>query len=116
MALRKDPTVKRRFRRRTVRVLVDYTARGEVHCEYATTLGAGGLFIESESPLPQGTHLKVRFRLSAGSGEGSVHEIEGRVVWTQAPEAGERQRAPGMGISFTDAVATAALARELERS
>ena len=114
MALRKDPTVKRRFRRRTVRVLVDYAAAGEVHCEYATTLGAGGLFIESESPLPEGTHLKVRFRLGGAAGEGAVHEIEGRVVWTQAPTEGETQRAPGMGISFTDAVATAALARELE--
>ena len=53
----------RRFRRRTVRILVDYQAAGQMCCEYATTLGAGGMFIESESPLPPGSQLKVRFRL-----------------------------------------------------
>lgn len=111
-ALRQDPSLKRRFRRRTVRVLVDYSAGGEVRCEYATTLGAGGMFIESEAPLAAGTHLKVRFRLTGG--DGNVHEIEGRVVWAQQVEAEAPHRAPGMGISFTDAVAIAALGRALE--
>ncbi len=110
--LRKKTPPKRRFRRRTVRVLVDYQTEGEVHCEYATTLGAGGMFIETESPLPSGQQLKVRFRLPD---EGGVHEIEARVVWCQRSEQGTLSRAPGMGIEFTDAVATSALARALER-
>lgn len=110
--IREKPIPKRRFRRRTVRVLVDYTADGEVHCEYATTLGAGGMFIETETPLPRATQLKVRFRLPEA---GTVHEIEARVAWAQAPEDGEFRRAPGMGIEFTDAVATSTLARSLEK-
>ena len=110
--LRKNPAAKRRFRRRTVRVLVDYTANGEVRCEYATTLGAGGMFIETEDPLPQGSQIKVRFRLPSA---GSVHEIEARVAWIQPALEGELRRAPGMGIEFTDAVATSTLAHSLEK-
>jgi uncharacterized protein (TIGR02266 family) len=112
MTPRDENVQERRHRRRTVRILVDYSSAAGVQCEYATTLGAGGLFIESEEPLPRGTPLKVRFRLPGGDG---VHEIEGRVAWTHTPRRGEGgHRSPGMGIEFTDAVASARLARQLE--
>lgn len=101
----------RRFRRRTVRVLVDFVAEGGVRCEYATTLGAGGMFVETEESLALDAPVTARFRLP---GSEVMHEIEGRVVWTQGSgDAG--RRAPGMGVEFTDSVAVAALARELER-
>ncbi len=105
---------KRRFRRRTLRVLVDYQIGGVVRCEYATTLGAGGMFIESEEPLRAGTQLKVRFRLP---GRDALHEIQGRVAWAMAPEAAgsSSSRVPGIGVEFTDAVAASTLARELEQ-
>ncbi len=77
----------------------------------ATTLGAGGMFIETETPLPPGTLLKVRFRLPDA---GTVHEIEARVAWIQPPDDAELRRAPGMGIEFTEAAATSTLARSLE--
>ncbi len=47
----------RRHRRQTVRILVDYRSDRGVCCDYATTLGAGGLFIECEEPLPVKTML-----------------------------------------------------------
>jgi uncharacterized protein (TIGR02266 family) len=97
-----------------VRVLVDYTARGAPCCEYATTLGAGGLFIETEAPLAPGTSLRVRFRLPGGA---SLHSIDGRVTWRHGLDearAGD-SRPSGMGIEFTDASAASVLARELER-
>jgi len=103
----------RRFRRRLVRVLVDFHALGAPRCEYATTLGAGGLFIETEAPLPLGTALRLRFRLPGGS---ALHAIEGRVTWLHKDadaRAGD-VRPGGMGVAFTDAAAAAKLARELE--
>ncbi len=103
----------RRFRRQLLRVLVDYHAEGAPHCEYATTLGAGGLFIETEAPLAPGTTLRVRFRLPGGA---ALHAIDGRVTWRHRPgdtRAGE-VRSCGMGVEFTDAHAASALARELE--
>jgi len=99
----------RRWRRRTVRMLVEHASPLGVACSYATTLGAGGLFVESDEPMPRGTPLKVRFRLP---GTGLVHEVEGRVAWTHEPRHGDGH-SPGMGIEFTDPVATARLAREL---
>jgi type IV pilus assembly protein PilZ len=102
----------RRFRRKAVRVLVDFLGNGGVRCEYATILGAGGLFIETEEPIEIGSPIGVRFRLPES---GQVHEIRGRVAWHQQAISGEpATRAPGMGIEFVDAAATAALARDLD--
>jgi len=104
----------RRFRRRTVRVRVEMRTAGVVRTEWATTLGAGGMFLESEDALPVGTRLKLRFRLPGGARE---HELEGRVAWQMTAQGadGNPVPSPGMGIEFTDPAATADLARELER-
>jgi len=96
----------RRFRRRTLRVLVEYLCEAGLCCDPATTLGAGGLFIETESPQREGTRLKLRFRLPAGE---TTHEIEG-LVWARSPGS---PGSPGMGIEFTDRAAAVRLAREL---
>jgi uncharacterized protein (TIGR02266 family) len=102
---------RRRFRRRTLRLMVDYRGPDGIRCEYATTLGAGGLFIESHDPLPTGSLFKVRFRLP---GAPRLHEIEARVVWSQPGADRASGQAPGMGIAFLDAEATSELARALE--
>jgi uncharacterized protein (TIGR02266 family) len=108
-----QPPAKRRFRRRTLRVRVDYAVAGTQRCEWATTLGAGGMFIETEDSPPVGTRLKVRFCLPSGA---APHEIEARVAWAmESGSDGSLAPSPGMGIEFTDGVASAALARELER-
>jgi uncharacterized protein (TIGR02266 family) len=98
---------KRRYRRRTVRISVEYLSNTGLHCERATTLGAGGLFIETESPAAAGSLLKLRFQLSA---TGTHHEIEGRVIWSNSAGNG----AAGMGIEFLNRAAANAVAVELE--
>jgi len=101
----------RRYRRRTLRVTVDYLTSGGPRSDPATTLGAGGLFIETETPLPPGSRLKLRFRLPGGS---ALHESECQVVWSRRP--GDRGScAPGMGIEFTDRSASRRLAHDLEQ-
>jgi uncharacterized protein (TIGR02266 family) len=104
----------RRFRRRTLRVRVEYPVGGEQRSEWATTLGAGGMFIETAQPLPVGMRFRLRFRLPNGSAD---HELEGRVAWVMGAAAGAASPAPspGMGIAFTDGAATATLAHELDR-
>jgi len=101
----------RRHRRQTVRILVDYRSDRGHHCDYATTLGAGGLFIECESPLPIHSIVKLRFRLPHSE---ELHQLEGRVTWSRDPRSGDRSVAPGMGVQFTDVSATVPLARELD--
>jgi Tfp pilus assembly protein PilZ len=110
MSQRQPQRPKRCYRRRTVGVLVEYVSDAGLCVDPATTLGAGGIFIETESPLPEHSTLKMRFRLP---GSGTTHEIEGRVVWRRCPrDPGDYS--PGMGIEFTDRAAVANLARELE--
>lgn len=101
---------RRRYRRRTVRVMVEHVSDAGLAADPATTLGAGGMFIETESPLPQGARLKLRFTLPSGTAR---HEIEGRVVWRRRP-SDPGQHSPGMGIEFTDRRRAGDLARELE--
>jgi uncharacterized protein (TIGR02266 family) len=105
----------RRFRRRTVRLRVELDAGGIRRFEWATTLGAGGLFLETEETLRVGTRLKLKFRLPGGE---ATHEVEGCVAWAMAPRevAGCPAPSPGMGVEFTDPVAVAKLAHELERT
>ena len=52
-------------------------------CDYATTLGAGGLFIASDAPPPPRTRLKLRFRLP---GSEDLHKLTGQVRWLQAAD------------------------------
>jgi uncharacterized protein (TIGR02266 family) len=104
----------RRFRRRTVRLRVDVLTNGAQRSEWATTLGAGGLFLETERALPVGARIRLRFQLPGGA---LVHELDGRVAWAMPASAADGSPAPspGMGIEFLDPATTAALARELER-
>ena len=101
----------RRYRRRTLRVNVEYSAPDGPRFDPATTLGAGGLFIETEDPLDEGSDVKLCFELLAG---GPAFEIQGRVVWCRRP-SDPHGHASGMGIEFTDRENSVALALALER-
>ena len=107
----RDQSDRRRFRRRTVRVLVEYLSDTGLCCDTATTLGAGGLFIETDHPLPEGSTIKLAFQLP---GSDTRHEIEGTVAWSHRPSGGA-VGAVGMGVEFGDRVASTRLAREIQR-
>jgi uncharacterized protein (TIGR02266 family) len=92
-----------------VRVLVEYRSAAGLCRETATTLGAGGLFIETDRPLPKGTTLKLAFQIP---GVEIRHEIEGTVAWANHLEHGS-VGSQGMGIAFGDRMASAAVARDL---
>lgn len=110
---KRTPKNTRKHRRMTVRILVDYQAKGGIHCDYATTLGAGGMFLETDLALARGDIVKVRFRIPGGE---LLHELEARVTWYHATreESDGSMRTPGVGLQFTDQTLTAPLARELE--
>jgi len=109
----RTPKNTRKHRRMTVRILVDYQARDGIFCDYATTLGAGGMFLETELAMSRGEDVKVRFRIPGGE---VLHEFEARVTWHHAADAesGGKLHTPGVGLQFKDPTLTATLARELE--
>jgi len=108
----RGPKDTRSHRRRTLRILVDHRSSQGVHCDYATTLGAGGMFLETDLPLSIGDVLKLRFRLPRGE---ELHELEGRVKWIQQrSQPGGPVHSGGVGLQFDDPLAAARIARELE--
>jgi len=102
---------RRRYRRQTVRVLVEYVSDAGVCCDTATTLGAGGMFIQTDTPLPVDSTIKLSFQIPGGS---LRHEFEGRVVWANRLSPGS-SGAAGMGIGWSDPRASQRLAHEIER-
>ncbi len=102
---------KRRFRRRTVRILVEYRSETGLRRETATTLGAGGLFVETDAPIAEGSLLKLCFQVSDA---GFRHEIEGRVAWSNGIADGT-VGTPGMGVEFSNRNACKRLAAELDK-
>lgn len=62
-------------------------------------IGGGGLFIESQSPLPIGTKLAMEFSLPEKSEEWLP--AKGSVAWV-CPKADQYTFSPGMGIRFTE--------------
>lgn len=95
-----NPAAIRRYARVEMRVLVDLLGSEFARSEYASSVGAGGLFLETEEPPELGSTLKLRFRLP---GHAELQEIEGRVAWiNDAERPTDPQTPPGAGIEFTD--------------
>jgi uncharacterized protein (TIGR02266 family) len=107
---RRGEVASRRWRRRTASLDVVYTWRDGAAMARATTLGAGGLFVRTDGAPPEGSPLRIRFRLP---GTTPLLEMEARVAWVLAPgDAG--RHAAGMGVAFSDPAQIAALAEALE--
>jgi uncharacterized protein (TIGR02266 family) len=99
----------RRYPRLTLRVEVEIEAPGHREAATATTLGAGGLFVATSTPMRRHTPLVVRFRLP---GEDSELCLDAHVAWCKDPGS---EGAPGLGLAFDDPDSRSALATLLER-
>jgi uncharacterized protein (TIGR02266 family) len=62
-------------------------------------IGGGGLFIESQSPLPVGTRLAMEFSFPEKSEEWMP--AKGTIAWI-CPKADQYTFSPGMGVRFTE--------------
>ena len=81
-------------------IRVKYNTPQGLHMESrAGGIGGGGLFIESEAPLPVGTKLVIDFSLPDSPTEWL--SAKGVVAWV-CPKADQYTFSPGMGVRFTD--------------
>ena len=68
--------------------------------EFSVDLSAGGLYIETESPLPVGENLTLRFTLPKQKG---MVTCKARVAWINPKENPRKaDLPPGMGIQFVE--------------
>jgi uncharacterized protein (TIGR02266 family) len=75
------------------------TSEGKQFDSLTGGIGAGGLFIESSTPLAPGTELSVEFVLPDRPWE--KHKAKAKVAWTRN-KLERHLLFPGMGIQFTD--------------
>ena len=90
----------RDYPRASLAVKVRYATKDGKHFESLTGgLGGGGLFIESSSPLPQGSELTLEFSLPDRPAERV--SARARVAWVRT-KAERYLLFPGMGLQFTE--------------
>lgn len=91
---------RRRSKRASLDVQVDYDCEGTFLFTYIMDVSASGLFIHSHNPHPRGTRLSLRFVMP---GDAQPTVLQGEVVWSSSDsdEAPPGSRS-GMGIEFVD--------------
>lgn len=75
---------------------VDYASGETFLFAYLTNISEMGIFVRTESPLPIGTSLRLRFHLE----DGETLELEGVVMWVNPVRAAGDNLNPGMGVRF----------------
>ena len=87
---------RRRSERTDVLVRVDYQSIDELFSEFARNINEGGLFVETDAPLPVDSKVSLQFKIPGSdapvAGTGRVV----RVAQVDGPGP------PGMGIEFDD--------------
>jgi type IV pilus assembly protein PilZ len=91
-------TNRRSYARFDTKLHLDITNGGTFLFAYATNISEMGIFIRSESPLPIGTELTLRF----ASESGPPLELDGLVVWINPMRMDGNNPNPGMGVRFSE--------------
>ena len=90
---------KRAYQRKPLRLELNYrhAEGGNFLFEYSSNISHGGIFIETEHPLPVGATLVIRFSPPDNDDEISV---DGTVTWVNLFNDGDENPNPGMGIKW----------------
>jgi uncharacterized protein (TIGR02266 family) len=80
-----------------IQLLVDYRANGHYLFDFCKDLGSGGVFIQTQKPLPKGSEIDLTFTIPDSK---ETLEASGHVIWVQAEVSGRDDLTPGMGVQF----------------
>jgi len=89
--------VKRKYERIPITLEVNYNTEMEFLNATTKNIGAGGMFIRTLYPLPEGTELNIKFAIPEIPLEFSV---AAKVVWAASGRETGASGEPGMGINF----------------
>jgi type IV pilus assembly protein PilZ len=90
---------RRSYERFDTQIQVDIANDETFLFSYITNISEMGIFVHSESPLPVGTELKLRFASPDGK---EPFDLRGMVVWINPLRPGGDNPNPGMGVRFED--------------
>jgi uncharacterized protein (TIGR02266 family) len=96
---RKTGADRRQHPRYDVKIKVDYRTMDMFLSNYVTNISKGGVFIQTENPLPLQSEIHLTLSLPE---LGATIEAKGKVAWTYDIKKGTSHIAPGMGIKFVD--------------
>ena len=99
-----EPAERRRAPRVLVDLEVDYRCEDTFLFAYITDISAMGIFVQTNTPEPVGTHLNLCFRIPPiDDGDGRLMQLEGEVTWINPHRPDDpSDRNPGMGIRFNN--------------
>jgi len=75
---------------------IGYRSAGAFLISYSVNLSRGGLFIETQTPLPTGTPVDLKINTP----DEETIAIRGTVAWVRLASEGEGAEPPGMGIAI----------------
>jgi len=81
-----------------IQLLVDYKSGGHYLFDFCRDLGAGGVFIETKSPLHAGSEIDLTFTIPDSK---ETLRTKAKVIWSQGPVPGRDDVNVGMGVQFT---------------
>ena len=87
----------RKYDRVGITLEVNYNTEMDFLNAYTRNISAGGMFIRTMYPLPEGTELNMKFAIPEIKADFSVIA---KVVWAAKPENGSDPEESGMGINF----------------
>ncbi len=94
---KKNTVDNRKDHRVPIQLLVDYRAEGHYLFDFCKDLGAGGVFIETNSPLAMDSEVDLTFTIPDSK---KTIQAKGKVIWVQNPIDGRNDLTPGMGVQF----------------
>jgi type IV pilus assembly protein PilZ len=89
---------RRQYERFDTSISVDYSSGDTFLFSYIQNISEMGIFIRSDTPLPIGTVLELRF---APDGQNAI-ELLGEVTWINPYRPFGDNLNPGMGVRFRD--------------
>lgn len=84
-------------RRVPIQLLVDYKSDGNYLFDFCKDLGTGGVFIQTNKPMPAGSSIDLTFTIP-DSKETLI--TKGTVIWVQDVVPNRKDLTPGMGVQF----------------
>lgn len=82
-----------------IQLLVDYRSGGSYLFDFCKDVGAGGVFIETKTPLSSGSEIDLTFTIPDSK---ETLRTKAKVIWSQGPVLGRADINVGMGVQFTE--------------